>query len=64
MVTLTPRQDEVRKLVYEQGQPYATVADWLGVTYHTVNDTVKVIRAKYAAAGQPLPDKRRHFVTH
>ena len=62
MVELTERQAEIKTLAIDRGHKYQLVAEWLGVSFKTVDVHVTRIRRKYARAGMPLPDKRRHFV--
>lgn len=64
MVTLSTQEQQVYDLCYENGHTSRRAAEWLGLAWHTVRTYEKRIRDKYRLAGQPLPDKRRHFVTH
>lgn len=62
MVSLSPQQVQVKQIVYDAGRSYGDAAEWLNLAVGTVRKHADRIRAKHAAAGEPLPDKRRRFM--
>lgn len=64
MAALSPREQQVHDVVYREDKPYDLAAGRLGISVGGLKFHIHNIRKKLRAAGQPLPDKRRHFVTH
>lgn len=68
MVDLSPLQEQIKTIVFVNGNTYQQAADWLStpekrIPVGTVRVHCWVIRTIHKAAGHPLPDKRRHFVS-